>query len=55
VRPRDAALLDALDRAARGEESPLLKPAQLVAALARLLVKRGVVTEKELLEALTRK
>ncbi len=53
--PRQAALLDALDRTARGEESPLLRPGQLAALLARLLVKRGILTEAELLEALARK
>ncbi len=53
--PRQAALMDALERAARGEESGLVKPGQLVAVLARLLVRRGIVSEAELLEELARK
>lgn len=53
--PRMAAMLDALERAARGEESGLVKPAQLAAVLARLLVKRGILSEAEILQELTKK
>jgi hypothetical protein len=53
--PRQAALLDAIERAARGEETGLVKPAQLAAVLARLLVKRGLVREAELLDELAKK
>ncbi len=53
--PRQSAMLDALGRAARGEESGLVKPGQLAAALARLLLKHGVVSEQELLDELARK
>jgi len=53
--PRQAALMDALERVARGEESGLVKPGQLVAVLARLLVRRGIVSEAELLEELAKK
>jgi type IV pilus assembly protein PilB len=53
--PREAALMDALARLARGEESALVKPAQLAAALARVLLRRGLVTEAELLEELARR
>lgn len=47
--PRQADLLAALDSIARGEESPLFQRSQLVAALATLLVKKGVVADDELL------
>ena len=53
--PRQAAMMDALERAARGEESGLVKPVQLAAVLARLLVRHGVVSEAELLDALVKK
>jgi hypothetical protein len=53
--PRNAALLDALQRLARGEETSLLRPAQLAAVIARLLVKHGLIDEAELLEELARK
>jgi hypothetical protein len=53
--PRQSAMLDALERAARGEESGLVRPGQLAAVLVRLLVKRGIVSERELLEELLRK
>jgi Type II secretion system (T2SS), protein E, N-terminal domain len=52
--PRQAALLDALERAARGEEPGLIRAAQLAAVLARLLVKRGILDEAELLDELAR-
>jgi len=53
--PRQSAMLDALGRAARGEESGLVKPGHLAAVLARLLLKHGIVSEQELLEELTKK
>ena len=53
--PRQAALMDALVRAARGEESGLVKPAQLAAVLARLLVRHGIVSEAEILDELAKK
>lgn len=53
--PRQSAMLDALERAARGEESGLVRPGHLAAVLVRLLVKRGIVSERELLEELTKK
>jgi MshEN domain len=53
--PRQSAMLDALARVARGEESGLVKPGQLAAALALLLVRRGILTEQELLDELARK
>lgn len=53
--PRESAMLDALQRAARGEDSGLVKAGQLAAAVARLLLKRGLVTERELLDELMRK
>jgi len=53
--PKQAALLDALERAARGEETGLVKATQLVAVLARLLVKRGLLDEAELLDELVKR
>jgi len=53
--PKQAALLDALERAARGEETGVVKATQLVAVLARLLVKRGLVDEAELLDELAKR
>ncbi len=53
--PREAALLDALQRAARGEESVLIRPAHLAAVLARLLLKRGILAEAELLRELAKR
>ena len=53
--PRQAALLDALERVARGEESALVKPGQVVAALLRVLVRRGLLREGELLDELAKK
>jgi type IV pilus assembly protein PilB len=49
---RQAALLDALDRVARGERSALLEPERLVAALARLVLKKGIVGDVELMAEL---
>lgn len=52
--PREAALLDSIQRAARGEETALVKPPQLVAAVVRILVRKGLVTEAELIAELGR-
>jgi hypothetical protein len=54
---RELALLDALGRMAAGgsAEPELVKPAQAVAALLRLLLRKKLVTEEELLEELTRR
>jgi hypothetical protein len=53
---RDRAVLDALDRLASGAhaEPELLKPAQAMAAVIRLLIRRGIVTEREFLDELRR-
>ncbi|MFL5261883.1 MAG: hypothetical protein ACJ79L_05710, partial [Anaeromyxobacteraceae bacterium] len=53
--PQTSPLLAALERLARGEELPSLGAARLAGALARILVRRGVVTESELLDELRRK
>jgi type IV pilus assembly protein PilB len=55
--PRDVAILDALEQVARGVEDPAspLKPARLAAALLRLLLKKKLVAEAELLDELTRR
>jgi hypothetical protein len=53
--PPRSALLEALDRLARGEETPLLDPARVAAALARILLRRGALSEAELLAELARK
>ena len=53
--PRQSAMLDALERASRGEESGFVKNGQLAAALARLLLKHGLLTEQDLLDELMRK
>jgi hypothetical protein len=52
--PSRSALLEALDRLERGEETPLLDPARLAAALARILLRRGALSEAELLAELSR-
>jgi hypothetical protein len=55
--PRELEVLHALERLAGGAhaEPEILKPAQAMAALALLLVKKGIVTEQELLAAITRR
>jgi hypothetical protein len=52
--PRELEVLHALERLAAGAhaEPEILKPAQAMAALALLLVKKGIVGERELLAAL---
>ena len=55
--PRDVAILDALERLANGQEdagSPL-RPGQAAAALLRLLVKKKLISEAELLDELSRR
>ena len=49
----DAGLADAIARASRGEEMGI-RPAKLLAALVKVLVRRGLVTPAELLEELER-
>ena len=55
----DLKVLDDLERLARGEEgqsdSIKVRPAQMVAALIRLLIKKGLIREMEFLEELARK
>ncbi len=52
----DRAVLDALDRLAGGAhaEPELLRPAQAMAAVIRLLIRRGIVSEREFLDELRR-
>jgi hypothetical protein len=50
----NAAILDAIQRLARGEETSLVKPARLAAVLAQLLVKYGLIDEAEILEELAK-
>ena len=52
--PREAALLDALERVLSGREDAtgLVKPGRLLVALARVLVRKGLVSEAELLAEL---
>jgi hypothetical protein len=54
---RELAILDALDRLAGGAhaEPEIVKPAQAMAALIRLLIRRKIVTEEEFLDELQRK
>jgi Type II secretion system (T2SS), protein E, N-terminal domain len=52
--PEDVAILDAVERLAGGHhaEPDILKPAQAMAALVRLLLRKGIITEQEFLDAL---
>jgi hypothetical protein len=52
--PREAALLDALFRLGRGDDAgpSVFKPEQVVAALLRILLDKGIVTEEELVDQL---
>lgn len=54
---RERAVLDALERLAGGAhaEPELLKPAQAMAAVIRILIRRGIVTEREFLDELRRR
>jgi hypothetical protein len=49
-------VLEALERLASGghAELELLKPTQAIAVLIRLLIRKGVIDEQELLEGLRR-
>lgn len=50
---RELAILESLDAAAgEGAEPDVVKPARAVAALIRLLIRKGLVTEEELLDEL---
>lgn len=55
----DLAILDALEKIAGGDESvqesEKVKPARMVAALTRLLMKKGLIDEHEFLDELSRK
>lgn len=55
----DLAVLDTLERLAGGDESAgqmeKVKPARMVAALTRLLMKKGIIDEHEFLDELSRK
>lgn len=55
----DLQVLDSIEKLAQGEEASLdsekVKPARMVAALIRLLIKKGVIREQEFLEELARK
>jgi type IV pilus assembly protein PilB len=55
--PRDVAILDALDQLARGVEDPAspLKATRVAATLLRLLLKKKLVGEAELLDELSRR
>jgi hypothetical protein len=52
----ERALLEALDRLAEGghAEPEIVKPTQAIAVLIRILVRKGIVSERELLDALRR-
>ncbi len=54
---RERAILDALERLAGGAhaEPELLKPAQAMAAVIRILIRRGIVSEREFLDELRRR
>jgi hypothetical protein len=53
----EIAILDSLDRLASGAhaEPEIVKPAQAMAALVRLLLRKGIIVERELLDELVRK
>jgi type IV pilus assembly protein PilB len=52
--PRQAAVLDGLHRALRGDDAAMVKPGELAAAVTRVLLRKGVLTEAELLDELMR-
>ncbi|HET9554046.1 MAG TPA: hypothetical protein VFP50_13840, partial [Anaeromyxobacteraceae bacterium] len=54
--PRDLAILDALERMASGASDPTSAawPTRVAAVLLRLLLRKKLVTEQELLDELTR-
>jgi hypothetical protein len=55
--PREAAIIESLDRLANGApaQPDIVKPTQAMAALIRLLIKKGVVSELEFLDELSKK
>jgi hypothetical protein len=55
--PREIVVLDALERLAAGaEDVPLpVKPSQVAAALLRIMLRKHVVSQQELLDELLRK
>jgi hypothetical protein len=55
--PGEIAILDALERLAGGHhaEPDILKPAQAMAALVRLLLRKGIVSDREFLDELGEK
>jgi hypothetical protein len=55
--PRELAILDSLERLAAGQpaQPDVVKPTQAMAALIRLLFKKGIVGELEFLEELTKR
>jgi hypothetical protein len=54
---REAAIIESLDRLANGApaQPDIVKPTQAMAALIRLLIKKGVVSELEFLDELSKK
>jgi hypothetical protein len=54
---REIAILDSLDKLASGEpaQPEIVKPAQAMAAMIRLLIRRRIVTDLEFLDELSRK
>jgi hypothetical protein len=57
LRPEEIAILDALERLAGGHhaEPEIVKPAQAMAALVRLLLRKRVISEQEFLDELVKK
>ncbi len=55
--PSELSILDALERLAGGAhaEPEIVKPAQAMAAMIRLLLRKRVVTEQEFLDELSKK
>jgi hypothetical protein len=55
--PKEIVVLDALERLAAGQDDvPLpVKPSQVAAALLRIMLRRKIVTQQELLDELLRK
>lgn len=55
--PKEVVVLDALERLAAGQEDvPLpVKPSQVAAALLRIMLRKKIVTQQELLDELLRK
>ncbi len=55
--PRETAILESLDRLADGSpaEPEVVKPAQAMAAMIRLLIRTGIVSEQDFLDELSKK